>query len=208
MDAGNATVADEMAASGAVAGEATANGTAASNTAASGAIANEATASGAATNGAAARGASSAEAGAASSGRAEGRKGPNPVARLLEWAGGANRARFALSVLLAVVGVAGAVVPYYAAGQMVVGVLGNVRDFGFYLGWCATATAGYGAYLAFRYSSTALSHVAAFSTISRIRRLIAEKLTRVPLGYVLDTPSGKLRNIISARTASGRSREP
>lgn len=203
MDAGNATVADEMAASGAVAGEATANGTAASNTAASGAMANEATASGAA-----ARGASSAEAGAASSGRAEGRKGPNPVARLLERAGGANRARFALSVLLAVVGVAGTVVPYYAAGQMVVGVLGNVRDFGFYLGWCATATAGYGAYLAFRYSSTALSHVAAFSTISRIRRLIAEKLTRVPLGYVLDTPSGKLKNIISARTASGRSREP
>ena len=207
MDAGNATVADGMAASGAVAdeavademaasgtlaNEATANGTAASNTAASGAAA----------NGAAARRASSTEAGAASSGRAEGRKGPNPVARLLEWAGGANRARFALSVLLAVVGVAGTVVPYYAAGQMVVGVLGNVRDFGFYLGWCATAAAGYGAYLVFHYSSTALSHVAAFSTISRIRRLIAEKLTRVPLGYVLDTPSGKLKNIMVEKVDS------
>ena len=202
MDAGNATVADETAASGAVADEAIADETAASGTLANEATASNTAASGAAANGAAARGASSTEAGAASSGRAEGRKGPNPVARLLEWAGGANRARFALSVLLAVVGVAGTVVPYYAAGQMVVGVLGNVRDFGFYLGWCATAAAGYGAYLVFHYSSTALSHVAAFSTISRIRRLIAEKLTRVPLGYVLDTPSGKLKNIMVEKVDS------
>src|SRR5699024_9975973 len=110
MDAGNATVADETAASGAVADEAIADETAASGTLANEATASNTAASGAAANGAAARGASSTEAGAASSGRAEGRKGPNPVARLLEWAGGANRARFALSVLLAVVGVAGTVV--------------------------------------------------------------------------------------------------
>ena len=67
---------------------------------------------------------------------------PNPVALLLAWSE-ENRGRYALSVLLAVIGVAGSIVPYVAAGQMIVGVLGGVRDFGFYLMWCGVAAAGY-----------------------------------------------------------------
>ena len=51
---------------------------------------------------------------------------PNPVALLLAWSE-ENRGRYALSVLLAVIGVAGSIVPYVAAGQMIVGVLGGVR---------------------------------------------------------------------------------
>lgn len=126
----------------------------------------------------------------------------NPVALLLEWAGGTNRARFALSVLLAVVGVAGSIVPYYAAGQMIVGVLGGVRDFGHYALWCGVAAAGYAVYLVFHYASTCTSHVSAFSTISMIRRRMAAKLTRVPMGYVLDTPSGKLKNVMVEKVDS------
>ena len=126
----------------------------------------------------------------------------SPVALLLEWAGRANRVRFALSVALAVVGVAGSIVPYYAAGQMIVGVLEGVRDFAYYVGWCGAAAGGYGLYLVFHYASTAVSHVSAFSTISMIRRRMAAKLTRVPLGYVLDKPSGALKNIMVEKVDS------
>ena len=138
----------------------------------------------------------------ASSERKGGLQGSNPISLLLDWAGGVNRARFALSVVLAVVGVAGSIVPYYAAGQMIVCVLGGVREFGFYLGWCGVAAAGYALHIVFHYASTTVSHVSAFSTISMIRRRIADKLTRVPLGYVLDTPSGKLKNIMVEKTDS------
>lgn len=128
--------------------------------------------------------------------------GKNPVALLLGWAGRANRVRFAVSVVLAVVGVAGSIVPFYAAGQMVVGVLGGVRDFGFYLRWCGVGAGGYLAYLLCHYASTAISHSAAFSTISSLRRRLAAKLTRTPMGYVLDTPSGKLKNIMVEKADS------
>ena len=113
-----------------------------------------------------------------------------------------NRGRYALSVLLAVIGVAGSIVPYVAAGQMIVGVLGGVRDFGFYLMWCGVAAAGYAGYIVCHHASTAVSHKATFSTISKVRRRIADKLTRVPLGYVLDTPSGKLKNIMVEKVDS------
>lgn len=130
------------------------------------------------------------------------RSEPNPVGQLLDWAGSTNRARFVLSVALATVGVAGSVVPYYAAGQMIVGVLDGMRDFTFYLGWCGVAAGSYLVYLMFHYASTATSHVSAFSTISAIRRRMADKLTRVPMGYVLDTPSGKLKNILVEKVDS------
>ncbi len=37
---------------------------------------------------------------------------------------------------------------------------------------------------------------ATFSTISKIRRRLTEKLARVEMGHVLDTPSGTLKNVI------------
>ena len=49
-------------------------------------------------------------------------KGPNPVALLLEWSE-ENRIRYALSVVLAIIGVAGSVVPYFAAGSMINGAI-------------------------------------------------------------------------------------
>ena len=119
-----------------------------------------------------------------------------PVAQLLEWSGSGSRALYALSVVLAIVGVAGSVLPYFAVGQMVVGVLEGQRDPSFYLRWCSFAAASYAVYVVFHYASTAISHVATFRTISSIRRRLAEKLAHVPMGYVLDTPSGKLKNIM------------
>lgn len=129
------------------------------------------------------------------------RTSSNPVALLLSWSE-ENKGRYALSVLLAIVGVAGSIVPYFAAGQMVNGVISGNRDFGFYVTWCGVAAAGFALYIGFHHASTAISHKATFATISKIRRRIAGKLTRVPMGYVLDTPSGKLKNIMVEKVDS------
>ena len=42
--------------------------------------------------------------------------------------------------------------------------------------------------------STRASHEATFEVLSEARRKIASKLTRVPMGYILNTPSGQLKN--------------
>ena len=44
----------------------------------------------------------------------------NPVAVLLEWSD--RKGMYALSVILAIIGVLGGMVPYVAAGNMVVGI--------------------------------------------------------------------------------------
>lgn len=124
-----------------------------------------------------------------------------PVARLLGWAG-PRRWYYLASVLLAVAGVVGSIVPYFSAANMIVGVLGGVRVFSYYARWALVAAGGALAYLVFHYASTAVSHVATFATISGVRRAIADKLTRVEMGYVLDTPYGRLKNIMVEKADS------
>ena len=123
---------------------------------------------------------------------------PNPMAKLLEWAGPA-RGLYAISVVLAIVGVAGNIAPYYAAGRMIGGVIDGNRDFAFYQQWCLFAAIAYLAYIACHHASTSISHAATFATIARMRKVVADKLARVQLGYVLDTPSGKLKNTMVER---------
>ena len=133
-------------------------------------------------------------------GTASGSKEPqaNPMAKLMEWAGPA-RGLYALSVVLAIVGVAGNVAPYYAAGRMISGVIDGNRDFAFYQQWCLFAALAYALYIVCHHASTSISHAATFATIARMRRVVADKLARVQLGYVLDTPSGKLKNVMVER---------
>ena len=123
---------------------------------------------------------------------------PNPIATLLGWAG-PKRVLYVVSVLLAIIGVAGGIVPYVAAGHMVAEVLDGTRDFAVYLRWCSIAAAGFLVWVVCHAASTTLSHRATFAVIAGMRRRVADKLTRTPLGYVLDTPSGKLKNVLVER---------
>ncbi|MBF0911205.1 MAG: ABC transporter ATP-binding protein [Atopobiaceae bacterium] len=118
----------------------------------------------------------------------------NPVAVLLEWSN--KKGTYALSVLLAIIGVAGGIVPYVAAGNIVVGIFNTVRDWTFYLQWVAVAAVSYAVQIIFHHLSTTVSHIATFATIANLRIRVAQKLTRVPMGYVLDTPSGTLKRLL------------
>lgn len=104
------------------------------------------------------------------------------------------RGKINASVLLAVIGVAAGMVPYFAAAEIVIALFEGGRDTGFYVLWCGVALAGLISKVVLMNVSTALSHAAAFQTLKEIRLAIASKLTRVPMGYLLETPSGKLKN--------------
>ncbi len=50
--------------------------------------------------------------------------------------------------------------------------------------------------------STTLSHQATFAVLANIRKMCCDKLARVSLGYVKDTPSGTFKNIMVERIDS------
>ncbi|SHN70545.1 ABC transporter ATP-binding protein [Desulfitobacterium chlororespirans] len=126
---------------------------------------------------------------------------PSPLARLAEFAG-PHKGKYLASVILAVIGVAAGLVPYFAVAQMIIELIGGGREPGFYLSWCAVAAAGFIFKSVCMNVSTTFSHRATFAVISEVRFRLTSKLTRVPMGYLLDTPSGKLKTTIVERTDS------
>ena len=71
--------------------------------------------------------------------------------------------------------------------------------YGFY---CVLAAGFWALRYLFHGISTSLSHQATFAVLSEVRLKLTRKLTRLPMGYLLDTPSGRLKNIIVERVDS------
>ncbi len=124
----------------------------------------------------------------------------SPLMRLLGWS--EKKWSYVLSVILAIIGVAGSMAAYFAAGHMIAGILTGQRNWDFFLYWGVVAAIGYLVYLVFHFASTAISHMATFATISNIRQLLAKKLVHVPMGYVLDIPSGTLKSLMIEKVDS------
>ena len=82
----------------------------------------------------------------------------NPVTVLLEWSD--RKGMYALSVILAVIGVFGGIVPYVAAGNMVVGIFNGIKEWPFYLQWGLIAGLSYLVKIIFHHLSTVVSHKA------------------------------------------------
>lgn len=120
------------------------------------------------------------------------------VSSLLRFAG-PYKGRYALSICLSVLGVASGLVPYYAAAQMLIGLIGSERDFSFYILWGIVAVVGYLAKSTFAILSTSVSHTATFLALRDIRKQIVDKLSRMPMGTLLNTPSGQLKDTLVDR---------
>lgn len=117
---------------------------------------------------------------------------------LMEW-GKKYQSQFILSIFFAVIGVAGGIVPYFCAAQMVGGLLEGNNDFHFYVTWCGTALAGYLVKIIFSCTSTSISHKATYRSLKDLRIRLIKKLTRLPMGTILDTPSGQYKTVIVER---------
>lgn len=114
-----------------------------------------------------------------------------------------HKGKYAASVLLAVIGVSGGLIPYASVSQIIIHLLAETRkDVGFYLMWCGISGVGLIIKTLCMNWSTALSHEATFSVIAEVRTKLVSKLARVPMGYVLETPSGQFKNIIVEKADS------
>ena len=131
----------------------------------------------------------------------ETKKAQSPMAWVLGQTGD-HGGQYVLSVALAIIGVAFSVAPYFAVIGVVQGLMNGVRDFSFYLGRCAVMAALWLGRVLFHALSTATSHKATFAVLGEIRKKCMEKLTRMPLGTVLEQSSGALKNTLIERIDS------
>ena len=109
---------------------------------------------------------------------------------------GRKRARQAITaVILAVLGVACGMAPHFAAAKIIV-LLAGEKVFLAYLPWLLTAFGGFLLRTVLYNGALGISHRATFSILKTIREKLLAKLPRLPLGTVMDTSSGKLKEII------------
>ena len=100
------------------------------------------------------------------------------------------------AVISASVGVLCGMLPYFAAARIIIGLMNDNRESGFYVFWCIMAFAGYLLRSCLYALALSMSHKATFSTLKSIREQILAKLPRMPLGTVMDTSSGEMKQII------------
>lgn len=115
---------------------------------------------------------------------------------------GEYRPRYVLSVLSAVCGVICGILPYFVMADIITDLLDGCRDVNIYLKNCLLMAVLWVVRCAFHSISTALSHKATFAVLGNIRKRVCGKLARVPLGTVLDMPSGSVKNILVERIES------
>ena len=122
-------------------------------------------------------------------------KQKSPMLRLWELGegqqGGLKRA-----VLSAVVGVLFGMLPYFAAAQIILGLLKGEESTQYYLIWCAVALVGFLLRATLYSLALSQSHKATFAILKSIREKVLEKLPKMPLGTILDTSSGQMKQII------------
>ena len=131
----------------------------------------------------------------------ENRKSQSPIAWVLGQTGD-HGGQYVLSVILAVIGVAFSVAPYFVVVGIVQGLMEGRQDFSFYLTKCLIMAALWLGRVLFHSFSTAASHVATFAVLGEIRKRCTEKLARMPLGAVLTQSSGALKNTLVERIDS------
>lgn len=122
-------------------------------------------------------------------------KKQSPVGRIWEL-GRQEHGRLITAVVLAVIGVACGMAPYFAAAKCIVLLLAGETAFAAYLPWLLLALAGFLLRTVLYNGALGISHKATFHILKTIRQLLLAKLPRLPLGTVMDTSSGKLKEII------------
>ena len=124
---------------------------------------------------------------------------------LLSWIfefAGQKKPMYVFSIIFAVLSVACAIMPYLMIAQIVRQLLSGIRELDLYIKESAVVAAFWAGNVIFHMISTSLSHIATFNVLGNIRKSLCDKLARLPLGSVLDMPSGTLKNILIDRIDS------
>ena len=125
-------------------------------------------------------------------------KKESPIGVLWGW-GKPYHGKFIGSIILAVLGVVCQMVPYFCVAHIVTMMLSGEQNFSRYVTAGIIALCGYFGKVLFSSLSTTISHTATYYTLRDLRENITAKLARVPMGTILDTPSGQYKTTIVDR---------
>lgn len=123
------------------------------------------------------------------------------VGWIIEFAG-EKKGQYITSVFFALLSVACCIAPYFMIARIVQQLLAGVRDWSLFLHEAGIVALFWLGNVVFHMISTSMSHIATFNLLGNIRKKMCDKLTRLPLGTVLDMPSGSLKNIMIERIDS------
>ncbi len=123
------------------------------------------------------------------------------VGWIIEFAG-EKKGQYIVSVFFALLSVACCIAPYFMIARIVQQLLAGVRDWSLFLSEAGIVALFWLGNVVFHMISTSMSHIATFNLLGNIRKKMCDKLTRLPLGTVLDMPSGSLKNIMIERIDS------
>ena len=125
-------------------------------------------------------------------------KKESPIGVLWGW-GKPYHGKFIGSIILAALGVACQMVPYFCVAHIVTMMLSGEQTFSRYVTAGIIALCGYLGKVLFSCLSTTISHTATYYTLRDLRENITAKLVRIPMGTILDTPSGQYKTTIVDR---------
>ena len=125
-------------------------------------------------------------------------KKESPIGVLWGW-GKPYHGKFIGSIILAVLGVACQMVPYFCVAHIVTMMLSGEQNYSRYVTAGIIALCVYFGKVLFSCLSTTISHTATYYTLRDLRENITAKLARVPMGTILDTPSGQYKTTIVDR---------
>ncbi len=115
---------------------------------------------------------------------------------------GEYRPSYVLSVILAVCGVVCGILPYCIMAHIITNLVDGVHETQVYLTDCGIMAGLWLLRCMFHSLSTGCSHKATFAVLGNIRKRVCAKLSKVPLGFMLDTPSGSIKNVLVERIDS------
>nr|WP_300307618.1 ABC transporter ATP-binding protein [uncultured Anaerostipes sp.] len=128
-------------------------------------------------------------------------KQKSPVSWIMTFAGRYKKL-YATSVAAAAAGVVCGVIPYFIMGDVIHRLVEGNRNWQDYLTSGIWMAVFWTLRVICHGVSTTCSHKATFHVLGGLRRQLCDKLSKVPLGYVKDMPSGSLKNIMMERTDS------
>lgn len=106
---------------------------------------------------------------------------------------------FLKSIIFAVFGVVAGVVPYFIGAKIIVGLISGNTDVKYFGSLCMFALFAYILKVVFANVSTSISHSATYKTLKSIRLKMISKLSKMPMGNLLQTPSGRMKDTIVDR---------
>ncbi len=109
---------------------------------------------------------------------------------------GEDKGKMTLSMILAIVGELFGMLPFLSAAMLANEVYAGTATVKTALLWSGTAIAGVVLRTVLCWKSSSRSHGIAFTILKNIRRAIADKMKRVPMGVMLETPSGAFKTLL------------